>query len=869
LTLSLINNAGGRFALDPASGQLTVADASLIDFEGAASHTVVVRVTDSTSFTYTQSFKIAVNDVNEASSDLLLSNASLDENAAAGALVGTVTANDPDAGDSQSFALTNDAGGRFAIDAASGAITVVDGSLLDFEAAASHTVTVQVTDSALNTFAKAFTISLNDVNETPTDLVLSSSNVDESVTTGTVLGTVTPSDPDAGETFTFALIDDAGGRFAIDAATGEITINDGGLIDFEAAASHLLTVQVTDSANHSYSEDFTIGVNDVNEAPTVADRSFTLAENTAGGTLLGTVVAADQDAGDSLTYAIAGGTGAGAFAIDPATGVLTIADPALLDFETAPSLTLIVEARDSGLLSGSGTITVNSTDVNEAPVVVTPVPPLQSEAGRLFSYNLPAEVFVDVDLDDTFTLAATLANGSPLPGWLGFDGRTFTGRPADEDVALLTIRLTATDGGGASSFLDFELDVGPAGTLPTIIGSDSGDVLVGTDADELLIGGLGNDQLTGGAGDDVYLFALGDGEDTIINAAAGAETDLDTLELGVGLLADDVVLALNGRDLEITFISSTSDKVTLTGFAGIETLDRILFSDGAQWSSAEIWSRLRPGLENDDTLTGTNGWDVLYGGPGADTLESREGQDVLIGGTGDDVMRGGWHPDTYVYSLGDGHDTIEEYASSTYGERETGNRLELGAGVSREGVILLRDVNDWQDVTLSFADQEGSILLDEQFGGSKYGVETIAFADGTTWDMTTLAALAGSEGDDAITGTDDADRLTGFSGNDTIDGGAGGDLVDGGAGADILTGGLDSDTFIFEDGDGADSINDFETGAGGDAMDVTNFGFASFSELSAKFSQVGADVLVELDADDSVTLVGVNVSDLLEAQFVI
>ena len=61
------------------------------------------------------------------------------------------------------YALTDDAGGRFAIDGA-GRITVANAQLLDFEQGASHTVVVRVTDASGLFFQKAFAIGVSDVN---------------------------------------------------------------------------------------------------------------------------------------------------------------------------------------------------------------------------------------------------------------------------------------------------------------------------------------------------------------------------------------------------------------------------------------------------------------------------------------------------------------------------------------------------------------------------------------------------------------------------------------------------------------------------------------------------------------------------------
>ena len=94
---------------------------------------------------------------------------------------------------------------------------------------------------------------------------LDGSNVVEHALPGTVVGTVTATDPDIGDTFAYSLLDDASGRFTIDSATGELTVSDNAQLDFETQASHSVTVEVTDNAGATYSESFTIDLIDVNE----------------------------------------------------------------------------------------------------------------------------------------------------------------------------------------------------------------------------------------------------------------------------------------------------------------------------------------------------------------------------------------------------------------------------------------------------------------------------------------------------------------------------------------------------------------------------------------------------------------------------
>ena len=113
-------------------------------------------------------------------------------------------------------------------------------------------------------------------------------------------------------------------------------------------------------------------------------------------------------------------------------------------------------------------------------------------------------------------------------------------------------------------------------------------------------------------------------------------------------------------------------------------------------------------------------------------------------------------------------------------------------------------------------------------------------------------------------GTVGDDSLTGTTGDDVMNGAQGDDRLDAGPGNDLLTGASGSDVFVFRDGDGDDEITDFETGS--DVIDVTAFA-TDFATLIAGATDVGTGVRIQLDADDSVLLVGVNASDLLQKDF--
>ena len=165
-------------------------------------------------------------------------------------------------------ALTDDAGGRFAIDANTGVVTVADGSLLDYETATAHNVTVQATSSDGSTSSETFAVNLSDDTSEAsvgavTDSNASGNSVSESAANGTAVGvTALATDADSTDTVTYALTDDAGGRFTIDAITGVVTVADGSLLDYETATSHNVTVQATSSDGSTSSETFAINLSD-------------------------------------------------------------------------------------------------------------------------------------------------------------------------------------------------------------------------------------------------------------------------------------------------------------------------------------------------------------------------------------------------------------------------------------------------------------------------------------------------------------------------------------------------------------------------------------------------------------------------------
>lgn len=448
-----------------------------------------------------------------------------------------------------------------------------------------------------------------------------------------------------------------------------------------------------------------------------------------------------------------------------------------------------------------------------------------------------------------------------------------------------------------------------------LYGGIGNDKLYGSGGNDTHVGGAGADYLSGDSGNDIYVFALGDGQDTIY------ETDgQDTIQFGAGIDPADInvkrVVGDNGYsyNLELS-IAGTDDKITVTrhfggtGYNGDyaapgQVIENITFADSTTWSVSSIYDMVHNvtgteddnsfyawdgtgftynGLGGNDNLSGNTGNDTLIGGAGNDTLYGAGGNDILNGGTGTDHLQGSEGDDTYVFALGDGQDTIHESSGI--------DTIQLGAGINPADVTVSRVVggNGYDyNLELSIAGTGDKLTVYRYFGGSGYNgdyatpgqvVENIVFTDGTVWDgaviydkvhnLTGTAnddyfyawdangfSYSGLEGNDTLYGNNGGDTLNGNGGNDYIYAQGGGDTLDGGTGNDVLHGGEGNDTYVFGRGYGVDTIQDY---AGTDtitfASDITP---ADLEVVRTSGSYVDQNNLILRikGTDDSLTIQG-------------
>jgi len=346
-------------------------------------------------------------------------------------------------------------------------------------------------------------------------------------------------------------------------------------------------------------------------------------------------------------------------------------------------------------------------------------------------------------------------------------------------------------------------------------GGGGDDIVDGATADRRLVleGGTGADRLSGGTGSD--LLDGGEGED-LLDGGFGA----DTMRGG---LHNDAYVIDNARDV-----------VAEGGTGGTDEIRTTLASFSLA-SVANIENLIGIGTAG-QSLTGSNGANVIRGSSGNDVIRGLGAADILSGGAGNDAF--------YVETL----DTVSEAAGGGYDRVITSNSFSLALGAEIE--VLQTD---------NVAGTIGYILR-----GSD-----------------TANIISGNAGRNLLVGNGGNDTLYGNGGDDRLEGGAGLDTLIGGGGADSLFGGAGNDIFYVEKldavleavGGGYDEVrsaNDFTLAAGAEIEVLQTDHLASTAGYILRGNEfanlirgnAGRNLLVGNDGND--TLYGYSGDDRLE-----
>ena len=368
----------------------------------------------------------------------------------------------------------------------------------------------------------------------------------------------------------------------------------------------------------------------------------------------------------------------------------------------------------------------------------------------------------------------------------------------------------------------------------TINGNTAANVLYGDAGDDRLIGNAGNDVLIGGDGNDTYVFDnIGHGQDQIDNSANDNATAIDTIEFGWGIIAANVVLSRAIDDLVVKV--GVADSITVKNYfasASNAKIDQIKFANGSIWAQAEIESRAfaaQPsagadtisgtndndtihGLGGNDTISGGAGDDQLFGDADDDTLNGDAGNDMLDGGSGNDRLLGGSGNDMYVVdSSGDlvtenaaeGTDTVQSGITYTLTANVenltlTGTNAINGSGNALDNILTGNSANNILDGGAGIDLMSGG-AGDDTYIVDNIGDRTIETAGGgvDTVKASVTWSLSGNIENIQLTGN----AAINASGNELDN------VITGNSANNSLTGGRGNDVYIFNRGDGQDTID--------------------------------------------------------------
>lgn len=443
---------------DPITGEVTVRDERALTPDGT-DQVLVVGADRVENFQFADGVLTASELINRAPVlNPVATVATLDENIGQAAPAWSFNAKqllaDPNAFDTHRFSLTNDAGGRFQIDASTGVVTLAAWALINFEANASHSFTVKVEDAGGLFDIESYTVSINDLNEAPVITSVPQGGLvveDEGAATPafsvgpqTAVGQVTAADVDAGATVSYQIWDGTAwttatsgivtvvnpsyGTLSLNAATGawSFVLDNanpavqalGGQGNAVGQASFF--VRATDgtlstAATPLNATPIVVLIQGINDAPVAVSASSSAIEDAGAVTIPLSLLISDNENSDAQLNLTA--------SVPAEQGLVTVSGQSLVftpaaNFNGLATITYSVIDGD-GAQSAPATITVNVTPENDAPVVTSlPQVGVVVEDGSAGAETVASG-----------TLAASDVDGGPV-SWQYFDGAAWVAAPA-------------------------------------------------------------------------------------------------------------------------------------------------------------------------------------------------------------------------------------------------------------------------------------------------------------------------------------------------------------------------------------------------------------------------------------------------------
>ena len=402
--------------------------------------TINVTTTDKGGLTYQEEFTLTVGTVQVTATQF--------EENAVGAVIGDLSVID-DSSFSGDITYTLSGEGSENFEVVDGQLKLKDTFSANYEVLSTYQITITATDDAGYTKSTTYQFTVVDVNDAPTAIALSSTAIDEN-SAGAIVGDLTTTDEDTNDTHTYTLTGTDAESFEV--VNGQLKLKDSVSANYEEKNSYTITVTATDSGGLSISSDYTVTINDVNDAPSAINisGSFYVNDGTTGG-VVGDITTEDEDAGDSHTYTLSG-TNAANFEI--VNGQLKLKDNITADHSMMSAYSVTVTSTDSA----GATISENYTvEVNIAPTFVNLSNNNVDE--NYVGNEVGALTVIDANTNDEFTYTIT---GDGAESFEVVDGqlKVKSGTWLDyETKSTYTLTITVTDQGGYSLDKTLTIDV--------------------------------------------------------------------------------------------------------------------------------------------------------------------------------------------------------------------------------------------------------------------------------------------------------------------------------------------------------------------------------------------------------------------------
>ncbi len=424
--------------------------------------------------TVTDTFDIVIANTNDAPT---IANAIPDrtatENVAFNFQFAANTFADPDAGDTLTYSAQLAGGGALpawlGFDPVTRTFSGTPGSA-DLGAIA---IDVIASDGNGGTITDTFTITVNDVNDPPTVAnAIPDQNAIEDAVFNFQFAANTFADVDVGNTLTYTAQLTGGGTLPAWLSFNATTRTFSGIPTNDNVGTILIDVIANDGNGGTVTDTFAIVIANTNDAPTVANpiANQSAIENSAFNFQFPANVFADVDAGDTLTYTaqLAGGGALPAWLTFNAATRTFSGTPATANIGTL-SIDVIASDGNGGIISDNFDLVINALPANLPPVVLDGVSDQSIDEDSRFSFTIPANAFSDAE-GDVLGYSVQMVGGGALPSWLNFDAttRTFSGTPTNDDVGVINLQVTVSDGHGGSASDNFSITVINTNDAPTV-----------------------------------------------------------------------------------------------------------------------------------------------------------------------------------------------------------------------------------------------------------------------------------------------------------------------------------------------------------------------------------------------------------------